>query len=95
MIDTNFYLRVYVGPGCAYRRCACVGMIDMVNWKGQLVLVFATDRQTAERCNLPTVHISGGKENLSKRQDLARAFFFLWKLRFNMYTRSLVFICCV
>lgn len=44
-------------------------MIDMVNWKGQLVLVLGTDRQTAGRCNLPRVHISAGKETLSKRQD--------------------------
>lgn len=49
---------------CACRQCVC--MIDMVNWKGQLVLVFGTDRSTAGRCNLPRVHIYGGKE--SKRR---------------------------
>lgn len=69
----QLYLHVCGRLGCTYWLCVCTGMIDMVNWKGQLVLVFGRDRRTARGCNLPRVHISGGKENLSKRlEDLAQ-----------------------
>lgn len=46
--------------------CVCGGMIDIVNWKGQPVLVVSRDRQTAGRCTVTFPESTC----LSKRQNL-------------------------
>lgn len=57
MIDSNFTC-MWMGDKAL---CVCMGgMIDTVNWKGQQLQVFGSDRQTTEKLNRLIVHILWG-----------------------------------
>lgn len=84
----QLYLNVYEWVGCACCLCVCVhvDMIDMVNWKGQLLLVFGSDRQTVHISwgNQSKSHLFGpsiGKEIVRVFQNYSsifKTFFYIW-----------------